>query len=347
MLTREILRHQWPKAPQTKIDAICSIVDDVFAEFGIEDPKVVAQLMANISHENGAGTIIRESGNYTHAERIVEMFGAPHSSAAVSMSEALALVGRPRELFERVYNVPRSPKLAKDLGNCAPGDGYRFRGGGDLQLTGRDSYQRIGDLVGVDLVDNPDVLADPHISFRVAVAEFCALKGGAAVKAAARGQTAVVRRIVNGGTNGLAEVTVWVRKWEEALPGVEASVAAPRATDGTNKSLMSSKIMQGATATAGSIGTAAVAEVAKTANTSTSIVNVNDIADKVQQASDTITTVSMAKDNATAIVQTVKPFLGLAPGIWEGVAIVAIILAAVCIGFTMWERHKKLRDQGV
>jgi len=222
MLTSEMLRHLWPKAPQSKIDAICSICDDVFTEFGIDDPKVIAQLLANISHENGAGTIIRESGNYT-SERIVKVFGAPHSSAGVTAAEAETLQHNTKALFERVYNLPHSPKLAKDLGNCAPGDGYRFRGNGDLQLTGRGAHERIGELVGVDLIGNPDALADPRTSFRVAVAEFVALK---CIGPASRRQTAVVRRLVNGGDNGLAEVTVWVRKWEEALPGVETRQAA-------------------------------------------------------------------------------------------------------------------------
>lgn len=345
MLTTEILRRMWPKAPQSKIDAICSICDDVFAEFGIDDPAVVAQLMANISHENGGGTIVRESGNYTHAERIVEVFGAPHSSAAVSLAEAEHLVGKPQALFERVYNVPHSPKLAKDLGNVAPGDGYRFRGGGDLQLTGRASYTRIGHATGhAEIVDSPDMLADPAISFRVAVAEFVALK---CIAPAKRGQTAVVRRLVNGGTNGLSEVSVWLRKWQQALPGIEAPVRAPRGADSTNKTFTSSKITQGGLTTAGSLATAVGAEVVKQANTTTSTVSVSDIADKVQKTADTISTVQIATDNATAIVHTVKPFLGLSPSMWSTITVIAITAAAVAIGFTLWERWKKLRDQGV
>lgn len=343
MLNHEILRHMWPLAPEAKIAAIAETCDEVFAEFGIADPKVVAQLMANISHENGAGKIVREQ-MYTHPERMVEIFGAPKSSAALTMAEAEQLVGKPQAFFDRVYNVPKSPKLAKDLGNVAPGDGYRFRGAGDLQLTGRDSYTRVGKMVGVNLVDSPDILADPRISFRVAVAEFVALK---CVGPASRGQTAVVRKLVNGGKNGLAEVTVWVRRWTEALPGIEAPTPLPRGADSENTPLMGSKIMQGATGTAGAIGTAVVSKVAENANTTTQTVSVSDIADKVQQASDTITTVSAAKDSAMVVVQTVKPFLGLAPNTWAIVAVCAIVVAGVCIGFTMWERYKKLRDQGV
>lgn len=345
MLTQEILRCLWPKAPESKIDAICSIAADTFAEFGIDDPKVVAQFMANVSHENGGGTIVRESGFYSHPERIVTIFGAPHSSAGVTLAEAQHLVGKPQALFERVYNVPASPKLARDLGNSIPGDGYKYRGGGDLQLTGRGNYTRIGHMTGhPEIIDNPDLLADPVVSFRVAVAEFVSLK---CVAPAKLGQTAVVRRRVNGGTNGLAEVTVWLRKWQEALPGVEAPLPAPRGTDSTNKTLMGSKIMQGAMGTAGSIGTAAVAKVAQHGDTTTTTMSVSDIADKVQQASDAVTTISIAKDNVSAVVEVAKPVLGLGPNVWATVAIVAILIAAVCIGFTMWERHKKLRDQGV
>lgn len=344
MLTQEMLRHMWPHAPEAKVTAIVETCEAVFAEFGIDDPRVVAQLMANISHENGVGTIVRESGNYTHAERIVEIFGAPKSSAAVTLREAEALVGHPQALFERVYNLPHSPKLAHELGNVAPGDGYNCRGAGDLQTTGREALTRLGERVGVDLISNPNVLADPALSFRVAVADFAALK---CIGPAKRRQTAVVRRLVNGGDNGLSEVIVWVRRWETALPGIEAPAITPRGADSQNKTLTGSKIMQGAMGTAASIGTAGVSKLAEHGNTTTQTVSISDVADKIQQASDTVTTVSMAKDNVSAIVETAKPLLGVAPNTWAIIAVCAIVVAGVCIVFTMWERHKKLRDQGV
>lgn len=344
MLTAANLRKMWPRALQSKIEAVVSISDAVFAEHGIDDPLVVAHLMGNITVENGAGTVVRENGNYS-ARRIVEIFGSPRSSAAVTPEEAQTLQHNARGLFERVYNLPRSPKLAKDLGNYLPGDGDKFRGGGDLQLTGRANYERVGKLTGFDLVSNPDVLSDPKISFRVAVAEFVAL---GCVPWAKRDNITKVRRLVNGGTNGLADVAVSVRKWKEVLPGIEAPMLLPRAADAGNApGLMQSKIMQGAMGTAGSIGVSAAAKVAENANTTTSTISVSDIADKVQQATDTITTVSVAKDSAVAVVQTVKPFLGIASNVWAIVAIVAVVVAGVFIAYTIWERYKKMRDQGV
>lgn len=322
------LRRLWPKAPQEKIDGICEIAEQVFEEHGIDDQRVVAQLMANISHECGAGTIIRESGNYT-AIRIVEVFGKPHSSAAVTAQEAQTLQHHPEELFERVYNLPHSPKLAKELGNREPGDGYKFRGGGDLQLTGRDSYDRIGKMTGhPEILENPDVLGDPKIGFKVAVAEFVA-KG--CVGPAKQRNTTVVRRKINGGDNGLHEVEVWLRKWEEALPEIEAPAWAPRGSDVGNKKLTNSKVMQGTLATGATVAVTTLSQVATV----------------TQQASDTVGTIQTTTSNVSTVVHAVQPVLGLMPQVWMGIGIAAAILALGGCIYVGWQRWAMLRDRGV
>ncbi|WP_439392555.1 glycoside hydrolase family 19 protein [Bradyrhizobium sp. PMVTL-01] len=344
MLTREILRKMWPHAPQAKIDAICSIAAEEFAYHGITETRVVVQLMANVSHENGAGTIIRENGNYS-AQRILQVFGVGKSSARVTEEEAQKLAHNPRALFERVYNLPHSPKLAKDLGNKQPGDGYKYRGGGDLQLTGRGNYERIGELTGhTEIILNPDALADPVISFRVAVAEFVNLR---CVPWAKQGNTKKVRALVNGGSNGLAEVEVWVRKWEEALPGVTPAPLAPRGSDTDKaKTITSSNIIRGAVGTVASLATGEGARQASQANVETTTTAISAVADKLQQANDTLQTVSVAKDNATAIIHTVKPFLGLAPESWQTIAAIAVTMAVCCVGFIIYERWQKIHQEG-
>lgn len=322
------LRRLWPKAPQSKIDAICEIAEKVFEEHGIDDQHVVAQLMANISHECGAGTIVRESGNYS-AIRIVEVFGAPHSSAAVTAQEAQALQHNTNALFERVYNLPHSPKLAHELGNHEPGDGPKYRGGGDLQLTGRGAYGRIGKMTGhPEILDNPDLLEDPKISFTVAVAEFVAL---GCVGPAKQRNTTLVRRKVNGGTNGLSEVEVWVRKWEEALPEVEAPAWAPRGSDSGEKKLTDSKIMQGTVATGATVA----------------VTTLSQVATATQTATDTIGTIQTTSANVTTMVHAVKPIFGLMPEVWIGIGIATGVLALAGCLYVGWQRWAKLRDQGV
>ncbi|MBK5957409.1 hypothetical protein CCR97_04190 [Rhodoplanes elegans] len=257
MITKSMLTKLWPRAPQAKIVTIARIAKPVFAEHGIDDPLVVAHLMAQISHENGAGTIVRENMRY-RAPRIMEIFGVGRHSARVTEAEAARLAGRPDELAERVYGLGNTRK-ARELGNTEPGDGFRFRGGGDLQLTGRASYEHFGEIAGVDLAADPDQIADPEISFRVAVAEFVALR---CIEPAKRDDCRTVTRRVNGGTNGLAERQVWLRKWKAVLaePRAAADPAPlPRGAEPPpEKPLVRSKIAGAATV----LGAEEVAQVA-------------------------------------------------------------------------------------
>lgn len=61
-----------------------------------------------------------------------------------------------------------STKLGAALGNTVHGDGHLYCGRGDVQLTGRANYQRMGDLLGIDLVGNPDLALVPLNAYRIA-----------------------------------------------------------------------------------------------------------------------------------------------------------------------------------
>lgn len=344
MLTDDIMRKMWPRAPRATLLAIVNSCDEVFEHYELNTPLRVAHFMAQISHECGRGTIVRENMNYS-PQRILEVFGVGKHSAKVTPAEAQAIGHHPELLAERVYGTG-NPKKAQELGNTAFGDAYRCRGNGMLQLTGAGAHKRIGKMINYDLYTHPEVLEGPAASFEVAAAEFKAL--GCLSAADADNVTLVTRRVNGPNSNGLPERAVLTRQWKAMLPGIEAPATMPRgAEDLSQKSILSSKIMQGAGGTAASIATAVGAKVAETANTTTSTVSVNNIAEKVQQASDAVTTISVAKDNVTAIVQTVKPFLGLAPNTWAAIAILAITIAVLAVGYTMYQRYVKLRDQGV
>mgnify|MGYP003341760622 CR=1 FL=1 len=69
----------------------------------------------------------------------------------------------PQRYFEKKYEGKRI------LGNVKRGDGYRFRGRGYIQLTGRDNYTRVGRALGIDLVNHPELAADPATAARIAV----------------------------------------------------------------------------------------------------------------------------------------------------------------------------------
>lgn len=102
--------------------------------------------------------------------------------------------GDPQEYFRR-YDGRR------DLGNTEPGDGFRFRGRGYVQITGRYNYGHYSKLIGVDLLAEPDAALNPHNAAAI-FAHFYAARHVA--EAAEREDWPEVRRLVNGGNNGLS-----------------------------------------------------------------------------------------------------------------------------------------------
>ncbi len=89
-----------------------------------------------------------------------------------------------------------------DLGNLQTGDGYRFRGRGWIQLTGRANYQTQGRLLGLGLEGRPDLAAEPEVAARVAAAYWTSRNLN---RLADVGDVEGVTRGINGGTNGLPD----------------------------------------------------------------------------------------------------------------------------------------------
>jgi len=89
-----------------------------------------------------------------------------------------------------------------DLENLQPGDGKRYMGRGIFQLTGRYNYRIYGPKVGADLVGNPELAAEPRMSFRIAC-HYWAAKG--LEKWAAANDIRELTRRINGGHNGLEQ----------------------------------------------------------------------------------------------------------------------------------------------
>ena len=87
----------------------------------------------------------------------------------------------------------------KDLGNNNPGDGVRYKGRGLIQLTGKDNYRTYGQRIGVDLVTNPELAADPVVSLTLA-GQYWSYNGLNVF--ADRDDLETVTRRINGGLNG-------------------------------------------------------------------------------------------------------------------------------------------------
>lgn len=100
------------------------------------------------------------------------------------------------------YSSGKQYEGRKDLGNLQPGDGERFKGRGFIQLTGRSNYAHYGKKLGLDLVNNPELAAQPEIALEVAAAFW---KDHGLNALADKGDIKGITKRINGGYNGLQD----------------------------------------------------------------------------------------------------------------------------------------------
>lgn len=182
-------------------------------EFEINTINRAAMLLATWAHETGGFRVMREDGNYTSADRIMQIFGVGRHSAKITASEAARLVRNPYALFERVYGVG-NPRKSVELGNVDVGDGYLYRGCGIQQLTGRADHERYASELGCPVT----ALSEPINSIHAALIEW---RNKGCNAAADDNDAERVRRLINGGMNGwedfIAKVAL-IRKALSATP---------------------------------------------------------------------------------------------------------------------------------
>jgi putative chitinase len=133
-------------------------IREMLAAAGITDPVAQANILAQIQAES-RGKPQSENLNYS-ASRLLQVF--PSKFSGMDDAQQVATAG-PEAIGNRIYGGR--------MGN-APDEGYKYRGRGLIQLTGKDNYRAFSKLIGEDLVNNPDLVNDPLIAQKVAVAYF-------------------------------------------------------------------------------------------------------------------------------------------------------------------------------
>jgi len=129
---------------------------------------------------------------------MLEIFGVGHHSARITPAEAQGLAHNAEALAERVYGLG-NPHKAAELGNTEPGDGFRYRGNGVLQTTGRGAHRRMGDACGVDFEHNPDLVTAPQHALKPALQEW---SDGNLNQFADANDIRTITLRINGGLNG-------------------------------------------------------------------------------------------------------------------------------------------------
>lgn len=177
-----------------KADAAIVLRGDVaagrFPDFGMTTGPRIAEFIAQCCNETGGFRRFAENMSYS-ARAILALWPAHFTP-----EQAHAAVGNQVEIASRAYGgrMGNAPYPSRD--------GFTYRGRYDLQLTGKANYRHFGDLLGIDLVTNPDA-APPDVGPLIALEYF---KLGDVNAAVDRGDFVEARRITNGGSIGLANV---------------------------------------------------------------------------------------------------------------------------------------------
>lgn len=156
---------------------------------GITNPVETAMFMAQMDTESGGFKSLSENLSYS-AATLMKLFGKK-LSGGMAQAQQIASQGA-QAVANFIYG--------NRMGNSAPDDGFKYRGRGIIQLTGKDNYAKYGKMLGLDLVGNPDLAADPKIAAQIAVAYWKTRVPQAAAQA---GDVKAVTHAINGGENGL------------------------------------------------------------------------------------------------------------------------------------------------
>ncbi|MFN2190335.1 MAG: glycoside hydrolase family 19 protein [Candidatus Promineifilaceae bacterium] len=177
-------------------------------KYGIADSRVrLAHFFSQVLHESGCMRYDMENLNYS-AKSLRAVFGKYFKT----LSQAESYARQPEKIANRVY--------ANRMGNGSEssGDGWRYRGRGLIQLTGKNNYKVFARWIGDD-----QVLADPDIvasEYAVHSAVFFWDKNNLN-KVADRDDVVVMTKRINGGTNGLAHRTELLTKAKGLLAMLE------------------------------------------------------------------------------------------------------------------------------
>ena len=175
-------------------DSVIAQIPETAAKFNITNNLRLAHFLAQCGHESGGFRAVQENLNYS-AKGLATTFKKYFLTEAAAGPYAR----NPQKIASKVYG--------NRMGNGpeSTGDGFKFRGRGYIQLTGKDNYTRFAKFIGEDTVNNPDLVATKYplasAAFFFDSNKLWAICDQGSTSAVV---TAVTKR-VNGGTIGLAD----------------------------------------------------------------------------------------------------------------------------------------------
>lgn len=174
-------------------DSVITQIPEVMEKFKINTPLRLAHFLAQCNHESGGFKIVKENLNYS-SERLKVIFPKYFPG---NLSESY---GRnPEKIASKVYGGRMGN------GDESTKEGYKFRGRGFLQTTGKENYTKFTKFIGEDCVSNPDLIAT---KYQLASAAFFFTSNklwDVCDKGATTDVVTKLTKKINGGTIGLSE----------------------------------------------------------------------------------------------------------------------------------------------
>ena len=174
-------------------DAVIAQIPDTAAKFGITNVLRLAHFLSQCGHESGGFKAVNENLNYS-ADGLKKIFPKYFPG---NISESYAR--NPEKIASKVYGGRMGN------GDEASREGWKFRGRGYIQLTGKANYTAFDKLVEEDIISNPDLVAT---KYPLSSAAFFFQSNGLwsiCDKGADDATVTAVTKRVNGGTIGLAD----------------------------------------------------------------------------------------------------------------------------------------------
>ena len=174
-------------------DAVIAQIPDTAAKFNITTPLRLAHFLAQCGHESGGFKAVSENVNYS-ADGLKKIFGKYFPG---NLNESYAR--QPEKIASRVY----ADRMGN--GNEASKEGFKFRGRGYIQLTGKSNYTNFAKFIGEDTVANPDLVATKYPLASAAFFFDSNKLWAICDKGADEATVTSVTKRVNGGTIGLSD----------------------------------------------------------------------------------------------------------------------------------------------
>ena len=173
----------------------------LFIDNGITTNLRLCHFMAQIEHESGLKPIA-ENLNYS-ADGLIKTF-----KKYFTKESALAYAGQQQRIANKVY----ANRMGN--GNESSGDGWKFRGRGFIQTTGKENYLRLSNDTDIDFINNPDELLEEANAI-VAALWFWNDKG--LNKLADKDDIIGITKKINGGLNGIDDRKLLLEKYKKEL----------------------------------------------------------------------------------------------------------------------------------